>query len=362
MDPSMLVRMKIDHTRENNTQYRPRPVEFPTRLDILKRIQEEEDQKSKRQSSNQPTGGTASRSSRLTGSVGINMGLDLEMRQYVRIINLFSRMLIFVNIYRQNLRVKVAMTKVATTQQTVNLGEARRKIAKALDTWFAMIPEFIPADALQESMGNDLSPERELLRLPSDFNFEARERLGLQDLAKTEYQLRLGQAHDALQKLRSALGLKSFLVRRKYRLASGQGPLLRSNTEIDHASRQVQKWQEVYKRAYTALTNLRQIGKETAMEDAWSCLQELQDTDCIMLSEWMENHKFWKEKGERAEAAAAQKGQGRQELPWFWKFQFKGKKDGSDLIDKTVEDWATDGTYPVTLFPHGTYLTLYCTV
>jgi hypothetical protein len=31
----------------------------------------------------------------------------------------------------------------------------------------------------------------------------------------------------------------------------------------------------------------------------------------------------WRKKGEIAEAAAAKRGQGCQELPWFWKLEFE---------------------------------------
>ena len=82
MDPAMLAQMKVDRLGNNGKQYRPRTIEFPTRMDILKRVQKEEAQKSKTQvqDTNQLMDRTQ-RSSRLTGSVGINMGLDLEMRQ-----------------------------------------------------------------------------------------------------------------------------------------------------------------------------------------------------------------------------------------------------------------------------------------
>ncbi|KIJ52305.1 hypothetical protein M422DRAFT_776014 [Sphaerobolus stellatus SS14] len=286
MSPELLQKLKRISEKEGGSQYRPKPIEYPSKTETLKPIQREEAEKAR--------AGQAShaervdkRSARLTGSVGINMGLEMEMRQ-------------------QNLRVKIDASRSGTEQQKLKIYEARRKLGKALEIWFA-----------------------------------TRERLGLQSLARTEYQLRIGQAHDALQKLRNALGLKSFLIRRKYRLASSQEVLTRSESEIDRAARQVKKWQEVYNRTWNALKELREGSADMGMENAWAQLRGLKDEDCIMLSEWLEEHRFWKEQGEIAEAAAAEKGKGRRELPRFWKIQFKTQED-RDVIDETVEEWAVE--------------------
>jgi hypothetical protein len=48
-----------------------------------------------------------------------------------------------------------------------------------------------------------------------------------------EYQLQLGEAHDSLEKLRGALGLKSFLICEKYKNAGGQGVLTQSESQVD---------------------------------------------------------------------------------------------------------------------------------
>jgi len=196
---------------------------------------------------------------------------------------------------------------------------------------------------LQESPRSDTSPEKEKLQLPSDFSAEARERLGLVSLADIEYQLRCGQLYDALEKLRGALGLKSFLVRRKYKLASGQGALLRSETEIERAGRQVRKWKDVYQRGWRALKALEQGRADPTAADPGKPLLELQDAECIMLSDWLDEHRFWRQEGEMAEATAAAKGGGRKELPWFWKMQFKTTDQEDDEVGEVVANWANDG-------------------
>jgi len=172
------------------------------------------------------------------------------------------------------------------------VAEARRKVSKSLDTWFDSLPDLLPADALEEAPQNDTSPEKEKLQLPSDFSAEARTRLGLITLARVEYQLRCEQLYDALEKLRGTLGLKSFLIRRKYKLASEQGALLRSETEIDRVGRQVLKWKEVYQRGWRALKELEGSRGELMADDPGKLLLELRDADCVMLSDWLDEHRF----------------------------------------------------------------------
>ena len=163
-------------------------------------------------------------------------------------------------------------------------------------------------------------------------------------MGNIEFQLRLGQLHDTLGKLCSALGLKSFLVRRKYQVASGQGALLRSETEIHRAGCQVKKWKEVYSRGWRALNELKADQIDFPDTHPSKQLQELKDSDCVMLSEWLDEHRFWHDQGEMAESAAAEKGKGKRELPWFWRMQFErpeGEED--DGVGEAVQSWANDG-------------------
>ncbi|KIJ32933.1 hypothetical protein M422DRAFT_265274 [Sphaerobolus stellatus SS14] len=133
-------------------------------------------------------------------------------------------------------------------------------------------------------------PEKQKLRLPSDFDRVAHGRLGLIALAETEFLLRRGQANDALKRLRDCLGLKSFLVRRKYKMAGGQGMLLRSESEIHRAQNQVQKWAEVYRRTWQAMGRLREKGEDG--NHGRGKLQQLTNADLVMLSEWMDDHRM----------------------------------------------------------------------
>ena len=82
MGPQLVIKMTEESERLDGTQYRPRIIEHPSRMAILKIIQEEEAAVvGARSSFENPQEQHQSRSVKLSRSVGINMGLDIEMRQ-----------------------------------------------------------------------------------------------------------------------------------------------------------------------------------------------------------------------------------------------------------------------------------------
>ncbi|KIJ40765.1 hypothetical protein M422DRAFT_48995 [Sphaerobolus stellatus SS14] len=93
--------------------------------------------------------------------------------------------------------------------------DARRKLSQVLDGWFRKLGDFMPVTAIQALDVTNVGVEDMRLGLPSDFPLKDHARLGITDHGLIERELRIGQAHDALKKLRIQLGLKSFLVRWK---------------------------------------------------------------------------------------------------------------------------------------------------
>jgi len=81
LDPTLLTKMREESEEGDGTQYRPKVVEYPSRLQVLKAIQREEVGENTTEKRRKNPRASGVRSARLTGSVGINMGLDLEMRQ-----------------------------------------------------------------------------------------------------------------------------------------------------------------------------------------------------------------------------------------------------------------------------------------
>ncbi|KIJ44566.1 hypothetical protein M422DRAFT_779310 [Sphaerobolus stellatus SS14] len=160
----------------------------------------------------------------------------------------------------------------------------------------------MPVNAINEVQTANGGPENAHLCLPSEFPQIEYNRLGIADHALIERQLKIGQAYDALKKLRNELGLKSFLIRRK-RHNPGYTMAARAKTEIKKVDGHVKKWRKVY-------------------ESAWKALEVLRGDGVIPHEHhWLTDQAFWKELGERQTAEATRKGEGPKQLPWIWKIE-----------------------------------------
>ncbi|KIJ36148.1 hypothetical protein M422DRAFT_261475 [Sphaerobolus stellatus SS14] len=169
--------------------------------------------------------------------------------------------------------------------------------------------------------------EEETLRLPSDLNHGDQEQLGLKELVIIDHQLQICVAYDAMKKLHNTMELKSFFA------------------AIQRAGKQVDKWMEVYWNSQKAMIQSR--GSKEPIEGK---LHVLHDDDCVMLSKWMEQHRYWQTQCQRAEAeAAADSIGGRTELPWIWKMNYPDKINdviAEAIKECTLEDWHSN---PITL-------------
>jgi hypothetical protein len=83
-----------------------------------------------------------------------------------------------------------------------NLSSQRQALGEEIDSWrktqFRAIPEL---ETLYSTIDPSTHPEEENLFLPSDIPIDQHVRLGIGSLAAIEYQLREGQANDAVQSL-----------------------------------------------------------------------------------------------------------------------------------------------------------------
>ena len=253
----------------------------------------------------------------------------------------------FFGLCRVSLPFKITLSSSETDTQWNKHNEARKRLASAVEAWYKDAVEFLPQEALEyfsERAQASESAEKLPLGLPSDFTSEEREQLGLVQLAHIERELRIGYAHDTLKKLRTSLGLKSFLVRRK-RGNPGYTMATRAETEIKKAAGYVKKWRALYDRNWKALESLRGTDSIPAQHIFWRQLRKLEKADCIMLSKWMDDHEKWRTLGERREMVAAQIGEGAQELPWIWKTEFNFQDESPDAIQGAVQEWTDEGLF-----------------
>ncbi|KIJ35202.1 hypothetical protein M422DRAFT_262584 [Sphaerobolus stellatus SS14] len=199
-------------------------------------------------------------------------------------------------------------------KQDLDRDESCRKLSKSLETWYKTLRDFMPPVVLEHLVRKDIFPENELLLLPSDYERRFHVALELGGLAEIEYRFR---TH-----------------------ATGQQALTRSKTEILRAQHQVDKWAEVYQRAWNKMNKLK---GDTAEHDSRK-IKKLRSEDLIMLSGWMEDQHNWRSEGEVAVAAAVKKGKGWQPLPWIWKMQLDADINGNeeDGITQVIEGWTTE--------------------
>jgi hypothetical protein len=117
--------------------------------------------------------------------------------------------------------------KNPSVSEKIELEEKRRRLQKDIEKYekkCALLTLFRGEELgmeepirLNDSQDNDslLHPETIPIFLPSNIPTEDRRKHGLENMAVCEARLRVGQIHDALQRLRISLGEKSLIFREK---------------------------------------------------------------------------------------------------------------------------------------------------
>ena len=183
--------------------------------------------------------------------------------------------------------------KNPTPTQSQAIQKARQKLRVELVTWRQSQFEFCPLLKPSIDAVDPLSPERETLLLPSSFNQVLRKRFDLTSLAIIEYQLREGQAFDALHDLREKIKIFNVNLDFKKKNVFGQGPNTRAQAFLKQLTADKVNAADKYRIAYRALICL---GK------AETGLQELHDDQLF---------------GKDA-SRGAKLGDSKKEDPWFW--------------------------------------------
>lgn len=155
-----------------------------------------------------------------------------------------------------------------------------------------------------------LLAENKTLTLPSTLGREVCVDGGLSDLADKEFQLRQGQANDALQGVRSSLGEKSFLYRSDLRLADSKVKKTRSWKRLMNVNKKLNFHRWVYNKARKALIAL-------GMEDELLAFYQPLEREDLHVSTaiWQPNAP----------------GQRNISLAWFWNLNL-GPRDSSDNL------------------------------
>ena len=191
---------------------------------------------------------------------------------------------------------------------------ARNKLQQELISWRQV--QFVTCALLKPYIGavDPISPEREQLFLPSYFDQHQRERLGLTSLAGIEYQLREGQAYDALEDVREKI--KIFNANLDFKKANiyGQRANTRAQQFLSQLAADKVSGAEKYRVARRALIRL-------GLSESDASFQELH------------NDQLYGKDASRP----ARLGDSKKEDPWFWTV---GRP--SALTPKEQSDWSLE--------------------
>lgn len=228
------------------------------------------------------------------------------------------------------------MSQHATSNQKLELLKKRERIQSRIDAYHANAPLYFhgieldiqpnewmadnaedqdhddednpfisQVNAISEEVDSECVP----ILLPSTIGLEKCLAAGLSEIVKKELTLRQGQANDALQGIRMALGKKSFLFRNNLRKSTSKVEKLRSWTDIGLVEAGVKHQAQIYRRARQALIALE------ASADIMKRYQKLTQDDL---------------RTSTAVVNLNARGQRKTHLAWFWSMDIEGDtaKDG----------------------------------
>lgn len=200
------------------------------------------------------------------------------------------------------------------------VSEKRAKLESQLKEHYRVLKIIAPGLVGRVSLIPD-APHKDRILLPSFFTSTQRTTLGLTRLVTTEITLRVAQCYDTLEKLRKALGVRSFLSRHA-RHSNGYNNSTRAQASLRNSEHNVKQWAIIYRRSYKALLDL---GASAAKRRT---LRNLEESDLVLLSSWLENEEY-KSKDKA--------------LPWIWTVAQQSSVSGSGDIVKKIQEWNEEG-------------------
>ena len=205
-------------------------------------------------------------------------------------------------------------------QKTASLNEdpesltvARIKLQKKILEWKSCFYMRFPH--LDHTIADPMPPEMEVLMLPSSLNEHMLRALNLQALVNVELILRKGQAHDALDKLRSSIRVWTLNFEFKIKEVRGQEQNTRAQRLLNSIREKIDAVADTYRRARAALVRL-------GMPE-----------DDVVFRPLLDNELYMKNTGK-----PAQLGDNRREDPWFW---YTGRPGDSTSLRQDPE-WAIE--------------------
>ncbi|KIO19228.1 hypothetical protein M407DRAFT_31119 [Tulasnella calospora MUT 4182] len=293
--PEHLNNMRKESAERGPEQYLSSTVQAPTKTQILRAIRDAEDDEAQR------TRAVNSHSE----AMFINNAIDLADLQY----------------QVQVKRVEVEPNPGGDGQRRALLlmeERLRNRIGQHFSTLFRVAPMLQEVD-----LPRGQPPTVQRLYLPSDFSPKEREQFKLKSFAAKEAQIQIAEAHDALRRLRNALGLKALLVDNLKKHVRGYEKVSRAEGSINSAQKGVEREKEAYRRAWKALKSLE---VETGPDKEAGDLQLLLDKDAVPLREFTADRRFIADGTD---------------IPWIWKSVGGGGayQEPETGVIRTVTSW-----------------------
>ena len=172
-------------------------------------------------------------------------------------------------------------------------------LLRRIEAWQQLQVLFMPrVNALrEESTRHPYSPEDIPLLLPSQLSGKA---ACSRSLELIEFQLREGQAHDALNDLRQGLRSRAYILKFKNRFLRGQGSNTRARNALKTLDAKINVAATKYRVAHRSLTTLSASLGRVGWQDK---LRPLLDEDIRSLTD----------------ASDLQPGEGRRRVSWIWR-------------------------------------------
>ncbi|KAG8911643.1 hypothetical protein FRC02_006490, partial [Tulasnella sp. 418] len=233
LPPETLQNLQVDSAQRGGEQYRPDDNlnRYPTRKDALQALQQaEREEIAIRQQQN------ADSTSTLSATHFVDNALDIEAKRIKH------------DLLQKELK---SSTKDADRKRLEDSKTAIDKLLEQHHTALIKLAPALPIDyrRKQTHAGN--------LTLPSSFDTALRHAFGLERLAEIERKLRIGQAHDILEKTRKGIGLRTIMNQHsKNQAGSGYRVATRIRDAQTRAKKNVQQSAERYKATWKALSAL----------------------------------------------------------------------------------------------------------
>jgi len=175
------------------------------------------------------------------------------------------------------------------------------------------------------------------IALPSAFNEDLYQLTCFSYFAKAELEIRVGHGHDILDRIRKAIGLKTFLFRWHKTEVRGLAESQKVSSARTRAKVNLDHFVNQYKRNWIAITKIIQglalhLNSDLECIEVLKGLQKIESDDLRMLSDWVDDTPDYHPN--RWES-----------MPWIWKVgRYESAEVNQSEVKTIVEEWEEEGT------------------